>query len=147
MKTILEAPPLSNYDIDNTLSHLKGYRGCFAKDNLPKKIKRKEYTVINLDDTGNPGTHWTAIVNDPQCDFAEYFDPFGIVSSAEIHNYLKTAGKNIRYNDNQLQDIYSVRCGYFCCHYITERAKGIQPLDVLYALTQTPSAYNEDIIL
>ena len=143
----MEAPPLSNHDIDNKLFHLKGYRGCFAKDNLPKKIKRKEFSVINLDDSGNPGTHWVCIVNDPKCDFVEYFDSYGIMPSAEIHNYLKTAGKDIRYNDNQLQDIYSVRCGYFCCHYITERAKGIQPLDVLYALTQTPSAYNEDIIL
>ena len=143
----MEAPPLSNYDIDNKLFHLKDYRGCFAKDNLPKKIKSREYTVVNLDDSGNPGTHWTAVVNDLKCDFVEYFDPFGIIPSSEIHNYLKTAGKDIRFNDNQLQDTLSVRCGYFCCHYITERAKGKQPLDVLYDLTQTPSAYNEKIIL
>ena len=147
MKAIMEAPPLSNYDIDNALSHLKHYRGCFAKDSLPKKMKRKEYTVVNLDDSGNPGYHWTAIVNDPKCDFVDYFDPFGIMPSAEIHKYMKTAGKDIRFNDNQLQDIYSVRCGYFCLYYIKQRAKGKQPLDVLYDLTQTPSAYNEKIIL
>jgi hypothetical protein len=143
----METPPLSNFDIDNALFHLKGYRGCFAKDSLPKKMKRKEYTVVNLDDSGNPGTHWVAIVNQPEFDFVEYFDPFGIMPSTEIHKYMKTAQKAIRYNDNQLQDTLSVRCGYFCCHYIKERAKGIQPLDVLYGLTQTPSAYNENMIL
>ena len=147
MKTILEAPPLTNFQIDDALVNIKGYRGCFAKDSLPKKIKRQEYTVVNMDDSGNPGTHWVAIVNDPKCDFVEYFDPFGIMPSTEIHQYMKTAGKDIRFNDNQLQDTLSVRCGYFCCHYIRERAKGKQPLDVLYALTQTPSAYNEGIIL
>jgi hypothetical protein len=147
LKAILEAPPLTNFDRDNALFHIKGYRGCFAKDALPRKIKSREYSVGNLDNSGNPGTHWVAVVNDPKCEYVEYFDPFGVMPSTEIHRYMKTAGKDIRYNDNQLQDIYSVRCGYFCCHYITERAKGKQPLDVLYALTQTPSAYNENIIL
>ena len=147
MKAILEAPPLTNFDIDDKLSHLKGYRGCYAKDNLPRKIKRKEYAVVNLDDSGNPGTHWVAVVNDPKCDFVEYFDPFGIMPPTEIHEYMKTAQKDIRYNDNQLQDTLSVKCGYFCCHYITERAKGKQPLDVLYSLTQVPSEHNENIIL
>ena len=93
MKDILLAPPLSNYDIDDALSHLRDY---FAKDSLPKKIKSREYIVVNLDDSGNPGTHWVAIVNDPKCDFVEYFDPFGVMPSSEIHNYLKTAGKDIR---------------------------------------------------
>ena len=147
MKAILEAPTLSNFDIDNALFHLKGYRGCFAKDALPRKIKSREYSLVNLDNSGNPGTHWVVIVNDPKCDYVEFFDPFGIMPSTEIHEYMKTAQKAIRYNDNQLQDTLSVRCGYFCCHYITERAKGKQPLDVLYALTQTPSAYNEKLIL
>ena len=144
---MMEAPPLSNYDIDNKLFHLKHYRGCFAKDLLPRKIKSREYAVVNLDDTGNPGTHWVAIVNDPKCDFVEYFDPFGIMPSTEIHQYMKTAGKYIRFNDNQLQDIYSVRRGYFCCHYITERSGGKTPLDVLYALTQVPSSHNEEKII
>ena len=147
MNAFMEAPPLSNNDLDNVLSHLKHYRGCFAKDNLPKKIKRQEYTVVNLDDSGNPGTHWVAVVNDAKCDYVEYFDPFGIMPSSEIHEYMKTAGKDIRYNDNQLQYTLSVRCGYFCCHYITERAKGLKPLDVLYELTQVPSEHNENIIL
>ena len=102
---------------------------------------------MNLDDEGNPGTHWVCIVNDPKCDYVEYFDPFGIVPSKEIHAYLKTANKDIRYNDNQLQMITSVKCGYFCCHYIEERAKGKKPLDVLYDLTQIPSEYNEKTVL
>ena len=147
MKDILEAPPLSNFDIDEKLFHLKHYRGCFAKDSPPKKIKSREYTVVNLDDSGNPGAHWVAVVNDPKCEYLEYFDPFGVIPSSEIHQYMKTAQKAIRYNDNQLQDTLSVRCGYFCLHYIKQRAKGKKPLDVLYALTQIPSEHNEDIIL
>ena len=102
MKDILLAPPLSNYDIDGMLVNIKDYRGCFAKDRLPRKLKRKEYTVVN---------------------FVEYFDPFGVMPPSEIHEYMKTGGENIRFNDNQLQDTLSVRCGYFLCDYITERAK------------------------
>jgi hypothetical protein len=143
----MEAPPLTNFGLNDKLSNLKDYRGCFAKDSLPKKMKRKEFTVVNLDDAGNPGTHWVAVVNDPKCNFTEYFDPFGIMPPTEIHEYMKTAQKAIRYNDNQLQDTYSVRCGYYCCYYLIERAKGKQPLDVLYSLTQVTSKYNEDIIL
>ena len=94
MKTILEAPPLTNFQIDDKLSHLKGYRGCFAKDQLPGKIKSREYTVVNLNDSGNPGTHWVCIVNQPEFDFVEYFDPFGIKPSTEIHQYMKKAARH-----------------------------------------------------
>ena len=80
MKAIMEAPPLSNFDIDDALVNIKGYRGCFPKDQLPRKIKSREYTVVNLDDWGNPGTHWVCIVNQPKFDFVEYFDPFGTIN-------------------------------------------------------------------
>lgn len=102
---------------------------------------------MNLDNEGNPGTHWVCIVNDSKCKFVEYFDPFGIVPPKEIHAYLKTADKDIRFNDNQLQKVSSVRCGYFCCYYIEQRSKAIKPLDVLYDLTQVPSEYNEKTVL
>jgi hypothetical protein len=105
VKSIMEAPHLSNFDRDDALVNIKDYRGCFAKDKLPRKMKKAEY----------PGTHWVAVVNDPKCDFVELFDPFGIIPSTEIHNYMKTANKAVRYNDNQLQDTLSVLCGYYCC--------------------------------
>ena len=40
VKDILLAPPLSNFDIDDTLVNIKHYRGCFAKDHSLENKRR-----------------------------------------------------------------------------------------------------------
>jgi len=54
--------PLSNFDIGDALKKigLKNFRGVFLRDTLPKKPKRNECAIMNLDDTSGDGTHWVA---------------------------------------------------------------------------------------
>lgn len=135
-----------------------GFRDVFTIDLLPKKIKNFENGIINLDISTGKGTHWVCYFNDPKYNFVEYFDPFGeyllgnvrmknITIPDEIVKYLKTSNKEIRYNSNFIQKPTSVKCGYYCMKYITERNKGHSPVKVLYSFTQTPSDHNENLVL
>jgi len=54
--------PLSNFEIEDAVKNigLKNFRGVFLRDTLPKKPKRNEYAIMNLDNTSGDGTHWVA---------------------------------------------------------------------------------------
>lgn len=129
----------------------KGFRGVFTSDLLPKRIGQFENGIINLDIATGPGTHWVCYYNDPNNNFVEYFDPFGeyvYKLLPSIKAYLQSSGKKeIAYNSSFLQHPSSVKCGYFCMKYISERNKGMPVEDVLYSFTQEPSNYNEKIVL
>lgn len=140
------------------MNNEKGFRDVYTIDLLPKKIRKFENGIINHDISTGTGTHWVCYYNDPKYNFIEYFDPFGeyklgniqiksLKIPNEIVNYLKTSGKEIRYNSNFLQKPSSVKCGYYCMKYICERNKGKSPADVLYSFTQSPSDYNENLVL
>ena len=86
--------PLSNIDLLQWVKQLgiKYFRGIYSRDNLPDKIHKLETGIINLDDSMGGGSHWVCYRNvDKQ--YCEYFDPFGLIVSNEIKNYLKTSGK------------------------------------------------------
>ncbi|KAF8769811.1 hypothetical protein HNY73_017420 [Argiope bruennichi] len=103
-----------------------GFRGVFTSDLLPKKMRRFESGIINLDIATEPGTHWVCYYNDPNNTFVEYFDPFGeyvYKLLPNIKKYLQSSGKTIGYNSSFLQHPTSVKCGYFCMKYISERNK------------------------
>ncbi|GFW64861.1 uncharacterized protein TNCV_3067181 [Trichonephila clavipes] len=112
------------------MKHRKGFRDWFTIDTLPKKMRKNENGIINLDIITGDGTHWVCYYNDPKYEFIEYFDPFGEYMSddyelpEEIEKYLKTSNKHIRSSSNFLQKPSSVKCGYYCMKYIIERNKG-----------------------
>jgi len=59
---ILPNKPLSNFEIEDVVKKigLKSFRVVFLRDTLPKKPKRNECAIMNLDDTYRDGTHWVA---------------------------------------------------------------------------------------
>ena len=64
--------------------------------------------------------------------FCKYFDPFGLIMSNEIKNYLTTSGKKIMYSTDEIQERDSVLCGCWCLYYLLERQKGRSLLDVIH---------------
>ena len=125
--------PLSNIDLLQWVTQLgiKYFRGIYSRDNLPDKIHKLETGIINLDDSMGGGSHWVCYRNvDKQ--YCEYFDPFGLIVSNEIKNYLKTSGKKMVYSSDEIQERDSVLCGYWCLYYLLERQKGKSLLDVIH---------------
>ena len=68
------------------------------KDRLPKKIKKNESGIINLDNCLGPGTHWTAYKK--HADKIFYFDSFGnLKPPTETQTYFHLNGPcNVFYN-------------------------------------------------
>lgn len=138
--------PLSNIEIDNYLSKIKGSAPTVARDQLPNKILNKEYRVVNLDESSNSGSHWSAVINDPKLKYSFYFDSYGLSPPPEVVKYMKTSKKNIYYNSSQIQLVNSVACGFYCLYVIEEFSKGRPIYDILYSFNQKPTEFNESFI-
>lgn len=134
---------LSNIDLETALKNVKYFRGVYSMDNLPKKINKNEYTIVNLDKSTGPGTHWVLIANRSNDDHIYYFDSFGIGPSEEITRYLKTSKKPIMYSNAQLQKTLSSRCGFFCLYLIQQLENKKSFYDSIFSLKQHPSTFNE----
>jgi len=80
--------PLSNFKIEDAVKKigLKNFCGVFLRDTLPKKPKRNEYAIMNLDDTSGDGTHCVAWFK--RDDKKWYFDSFGLLPPTEMKDYL-----------------------------------------------------------
>jgi len=75
---VLPNKPLSNLEIEDAVKKisLKNFRGVFLRNTLPKKPKRNECAIMNLDNTSGNGTHWVAWFKRGNDKF--YFDSFGL---------------------------------------------------------------------
>lgn len=83
-----------------------------TKDNF--KILKNGFYICNLDKKTGSGTHWTAFYAID--DYILYFDSFGLPPPKEIVKFCKK--KTIIYNSQQIQDINSDACGYYCILFI-----------------------------
>lgn len=131
------------------LKHVGPYSGDYPHDMLPNKLKPTEYLIINLDNYGQPGTHWVCVLNHPNLDFVFYYDSYGLPPSDRIVQLLSTANKDIRFNSSVLQLDKSIMCGYYCAYLIEEFDKNptVENLyDIIYEFDQEQTIKNEKII-
>ena len=103
---------LSNLDIEDICKTMVlPLVGVFSKDKLPDKLYVGSY-YINMQnhDEGN-GTHWVYLRVDDEGDVL-YFDSFGVPPPKEVKEFVKR--RHIPYSNRQIQDIDSIKCGFFC---------------------------------
>jgi len=120
-KNVLPNKPLSSFEIEDAVKKigLKNFRGIFLRDTLPKKPKRNECAIVNLDDTSGDGTHWVAWFK--RGDKKWYFDSFGLPSPTELNDYLDG---DIFYPTEQIQPRQEVFCGHLRIFVLKEMQKG-----------------------
>lgn len=84
------------------------------RDNLPVKPWKNECSIVNLDSSVGPGSHWVAFYK--KADDITYFDSFGnLQPPIELINYL---GHRINYNYIRYQNFNSVNCGHLCLRFL-----------------------------
>ena len=71
-----------------------------------------------------PGSHWVAVcISD--YGYADYFDPYRLPPYMfEIMAFLQRHSTSWIFNRHILQGLTSYVCGYYCCIYATNRARG-----------------------
>jgi len=92
------------------------FRGVYMHDSLPRKIRRNESGIVNLDDSDGSGMHWVAYAK--RGDRAMYFDTFGnLRSPKKIVRYLGT-DTSITYNRTSYQTYNQTICGQMCLLFL-----------------------------
>jgi len=135
---------LSNYDIENILKHYNlKYNGIFFKDDLPQKLKKGFY-IINLDNKGNSGTHWTCLyyINP---NYSIYFDSMGFYPPDNIEDRLNIYD----YNIEQIQNIDSSACGFYCIAFIkfmTGKNNPLNSFNIFIEKFNKNNLKNDDIL-
>lgn len=124
---MLPKRPLNEIDLRSFGKHLPHFRGVFMRDNLPKKPRRNECGILNLQTTKEDGSHWVTYFKHSGSgggsDIIYYFDSYGNLSPPkELVAYL---GHNIQYNHDTFQNYNTVICGHLCLLFLYECCKEI----------------------
>ena len=128
---VLPNKPLSNIELLEAARKLKipNFRGVSLRDTLPKKPKKKECGILNLDDTSGSGTHWVAwYKNEAE---KNYFDSYGLQPPNELIDYLHSP---ILYNTEQIQPKDQVFCGHLCLYVLKHLGEGQNLQDIINSL-------------
>lgn len=113
--------PLTNNDLIKYVKLLKinNFRGIFMRDKLPKRIKKNESGIVNLDDNHGKGTHWIAYTKKGKN--IVYFDSYGNLrppSELISYFYSDTNKNSIKYNYENLQNYNQTNCGQLCLKFL-----------------------------
>ena len=112
--------PLSNFDLLKWVDFLKikNFKGIFSRDSKDH-LHKTGNCIINLDDKIGNGTHWVA--TDIKGKNVFYFDSFSMPPPIEFVHYAKKIKKKIIFNSGHpIQELQSVRCGYYCLYFLNE---------------------------
>ena len=111
---------LSNYDIVEICKWLQiPLIDVVNKDLLLNMIPKTGCYVINLENSGNGGTHWVALILNEK--YVSYYDSFGLRGPEYIREFISryiTKPIDTIYSCQQTQAIESVLCGYFCIYWL-----------------------------
>ena len=137
--------PLSNFDLLKWVDFLKikNFKGIFSRDSKDH-LHKTGSCIINLDDKIGNGTHWVA--TDIKGKNVFYFDSFSMPPPIEFIQYAKKIKKKIIFNSGHpIQELQSVRCGYYCLYFLNEiRKKSFY--DVLSVFSLNDPMKNERFI-
>jgi hypothetical protein len=96
-------------DVGRELFGVK-FKGVFASDKIPRLSSLAPYCILNLDRTGEPGSHWVALA---KCEGgAMLYDSFGRTSTSIIKN-LRFSG-NGKIIDSDTTDAEQATTQYNC---------------------------------
>ena len=132
--------------IKNLLKCSQCFRGTFARDELPETIPINSGLIANTDTSDKPGTHWVCLYRADN-GYCEYFDPFGLSPQyEEFKDFLNRNSKlGFIYNNQQLQCIDCITCGYYCVSFFKYRCKGFSLYQYICSYKSDPYI-NEKIV-
>ena len=104
---------------------LKKFIAVIPCDHLSKfDLKIGDQFIVNLGPSSTLGTHFVAL-NVGETHFS-YFDSFGMdCKNPHILNKLKEYKKFVIYSNQQIQDYFSLACGFFSLSYLIAIQQGM----------------------
>ena len=137
--------PLSNHDLIKWCKYLNiPINDILSRDeNVPHNHKQALF-IYNLEPAYMSGSHWVATyVKD---NIINYFDSFGMPPFQEIVNHAKKKNLTLLHQNNQIQNLKTTTCGYFCLYFLNEMNKGNSYYDLLQVFDIHDTMKNERLI-
>lgn len=126
----------SDREIDAFMNAIKTHKGgptwggVFSNDEVQPK-KNKVY-ILNLENSDEPGSHWTLLYNQ------HYFDSYGVAPTKRISQFVKS------YSPSDFQGLSDEWCGHFAMYIGARIIAGMTPWtgDLIPGKIQ----HNEDLL-
>ena len=122
--------PMSNFDLLDWCKYLKiPIKNVLSRDQTVPHQHKLALFIYNLEPHYMSGSHWvTTYVRDGTIN---YFDSFGMPPFQELVNHAKEKNLNLLHQNQQIQNLYTTTCGYFCLYFLNEMHKGVDYSDLL----------------
>ena len=122
--------PLSNYDLISWCKYLNiPINDVLSRDENVPHNHRQALFIYNLEPAYMSGSHWVATY--VQDKVINYFDSFGLPPFQEIVNHAEKKNLTLLHQNNQIQNLLTTKCGYFCLYFLNEMNKGKSYFDLL----------------
>ena len=114
--------PMSNFDLLEWCQYLNiPIKNVLSRDQTVPHNHKLGLFIYNLEPSYMNGSHWIATyVRD---NVINYFDSFGIQPFQELVDHAKRKNLTLLHQNQQLQNLYTTTCGYFCLYFLNEMHK------------------------
>ena len=115
--------PASNHDLTKWCKNLNiSIKYVLSRDQTVPHNHRQALRIYNLEPSYMSGFHWVSTyVKDG---VINYFDSFGMPPFQEIVDHARSKNLTLLHQNNQIQNINTSTCGYFCFYFLNEMNKG-----------------------
>ena len=137
--------PLSNYDLIKWCKYLNiPINDVLSRDENVPHDHRQALFIYNLEPSYMSGSHWVATyVKDK---VINYFDSFGLPPFQEMVNHARKKNLTLLHQNNQIQNLLTTTCGYFCLYFLNEMNKGKSYFDLLEVFDIYDTTNNEKFL-
>ena len=137
--------PLSNYDLIKWCKYLDiPIKDVLSRDETVPHNHRQALFIYNLEPSYMSGSHWVATyVKD---NVINYFDSFGLPPFQEMVNHARKKNLTLLHQNNQIQNLLTTTCGYFCLYFLNEMNKGKSYFDLLEVFDIYDTTKNEKFL-
>ena len=136
---------MSNFELVDWCKHLNiPINDVLSRDQNVPHNHRQALFIYNLEPSYMSVSHWVATY--VKNNVINYFDSFGLPPFQEIVNHAKKRNLTLLHQDDQIQNIMTTTCGYFCLYFLNEMNKGQPYFDLLKVFDIHDTMKNEKFI-
>ena len=137
--------PLSKYDLIKWCKYLNiPINDVLSRDENVPHNHRQALFIYNLEPSYMSGSHWVSTyVKD---NVINYFDSFGLPPFQEMVNHARKKNLTLLHQNNQIQNLLTTTCGYFCLYFLNEMNKGKSYFDLLEVFNIYDTTKNEKFL-
>ena len=102
----------------------KYFKGVFAINEIPRRLKPPSCFIVNTDPKGEPGTHWICCYD--TINTVNIFDSLGsnVEKNTYFNDYLFTTTRAVYKNECRIQSTKSDICGIYSLVFIYHMSNG-----------------------